>query len=161
MEFSISMDRVTKWITWGTLSLLFGIVLKLVPSYSDHPIRLLVSLVIAIGVLSFSLLLKPTKYQVTTNELIIHTSMRNVKIQRDQIREVRELGKDELTRLFRIFGIGGIFGYVGFFTSPSEGLMTMYSTRRDNRVMVRTINKKFLLTPDEPKLFINHLNEVA
>jgi hypothetical protein len=82
-----------------------------------------------------------------------------VHIDRNQIKSVELLDKEQLAWVFRTFGVGGLFGYYGKFANTKLGSMTWYATRRNKTVLIETLdNKKIILTPDEPEKFVAHLN---
>ena len=69
---------------------------------------------------------------------------------------VELLDKERLNGSIRTFGVGGLFGYWGRFANSKIGVMTWYATRRDNAVLITKFNnKKIVLTPDEPELFVS------
>ena len=56
-------------------------------------------------------------------------------------------------------GSGGGFGIYGSFTSPSLKSFKAYMTRRDKLVLIRTTDKPFVLTPDDPEDFIDAVQQ--
>ena len=59
----------------------------------------------------------------------------------------------------RIMGSGGGFGIYGDFTSPNLKYFKAYMTRRDKLVLIRTADKPFVLTPDDPEGFITTVQQ--
>ena len=101
-------------------------------------------------------LYRPICYTITNDLLIIHRPLTDIKIARKDIHNIELLDKVRLKGTIRTFGVGGLFGYWGKFTNSKIGEMIWYATRRDNAVLVTTFgNKKIVLTPDEPGLFVS------
>jgi hypothetical protein len=72
------------------------------------------------------------------------------------IKSIELLDKESLKGTIRTFGVGGLFGYWGKFSNNKIGVMTWYATKRENAVLITTFsNKKVLLTPDNPELFVS------
>lgn len=61
----------------------------------------------------------------------------------------------------KVTGNGGLFGYYGSFKSRKLGLFTAYATDWKFGVIVKTGGKTFVVTPDEPEMFISRLTESA
>lgn len=61
----------------------------------------------------------------------------------------------------RIAGNGGLFGYYGSFRSKKLGLFTAFATDWKFGVVVRTGGKTFVVTPEDPEMFISRLTESA
>jgi hypothetical protein len=70
---------------------------------------------------------------------------------------VREVARDDMHLTIRTFGVGGLFGYFGNFRNSVIGKIAMYATRRDKTILVETLDKRLILTPDEPTDFINQM----
>ena len=56
-------------------------------------------------------------------------------------------------------GSGGGFGIYGTFTSPNLKCFKAYMTRRDKLVLIKTPNKPFVLTPDDPEGFVGAVRQ--
>ncbi len=61
----------------------------------------------------------------------------------------------------KVAGNGGLFGYYGSFRSKRLGSFTVYATDWKFGVVVKTGGKTFVVTPDEPDMFISRLTESA
>lgn len=103
-------------------------------------------------------LLHPTGYTVTADAVIIHRPLNKVTILKNQITEVSQPTEGDMKWTIRTFGVGGLFGYFGKFTNTAIGGMTWYATRHENYVLLRTADKRIILTPDEPKQFVSAVN---
>lgn len=58
--------------------------------------------------------------------------------------------------MIRTFGVGGLFGNYGKFYTQGLGNITMYGTQNKNFILIKTENKKILITPDDLRI-IDHL----
>ena len=160
MIFKTSLDNLAKWVTIG-VTLLFAVLITLgfisiirdgergVPIYTN--IALILVYLIAYA-------FRPIHYKVSDNTLIIHRPFTDIKIDRNQIKNVELLDKEKTRWAVRTFGVGGLFGYYGKFFTSKLGSMTWYATRRNKTVLVQTINRKIILTPDEPEKFVANFN---
>ncbi len=159
MKFTTSLDSLAKGITLG-VTLLFLIIIfgqyKLIDE-SDGllPVYTTTALLV-IYLIAFSF--RPMYYFVTANQVIIHRLFKAVKIDRNKIKCAELLTKDQIGFTVRTFGVGGLFGYYGHFSSTKLGAMTWYATRQNQVVLVQLIDdKKIILTPDEPEIFLAEL----
>ena len=160
MTYKASLDRSAKSITIG-VTVLFAIII--IGQYSiindagrAVPIFTTVALLL-IYLIAFAF--RPINYEITSDKLIVHRPLTDVKIDRNQIESVETLEKDKISSSIRTFGVGGLFGYYGKFANTKLGGMTWYATRKDKIVLVRTIDeRKIILTPDDPKKFVADFN---
>jgi hypothetical protein len=61
----------------------------------------------------------------------------------------------------RVMGNGGLFGYYGTFRSGRLGTFSAHATDWKFGVVVRTGGKTYVLTPEEPEMFVTRLEETA
>ncbi|MBZ5856821.1 PH domain-containing protein [Flavihumibacter profundi] len=153
MIYKASLDNLAKGITIGVTVLFAFIIIGQYSIIKDAgraiPIYTTVGLVL---VYFIAYAFRPIHYVFTPDKLIIHRLISDVKIDCSQIRSVELLEKEQIGMAIRTFGVGGLFGYFGKFASRKLGSMTWYATRRNNYVLVQTMdNKKIILTPDEPE----------
>jgi hypothetical protein len=149
------MDKMAKGTTIAVTLLFVAIIVtgftltngtfQEIPKYTSIGFLLIYSLVYGF---------RPVNYTVTTEYLIIHRPLKDVKIERKMIQSVSALDKSDLAWSVRIFGSGGLFGYFGKFSNRTLGSMTWYATRKDKAVLIKSYHKKMILTPDEPDQFV-------
>ena len=160
MKYSTSLDTSAKAITIG-VTILFAIIIfgqyALVSEEDvNFPIYIAIALLL-IYLLAFSL--RPIHYVITSQQVSVHRLFSDVKIERNKIRSVELLNKDQLGWTIRTFGVGGLFGYYGKFANSKIGTMTWYTTRQDRTILIRTVDdKKIILTPDDPEKFVADFN---
>lgn len=59
----------------------------------------------------------------------------------------------------KVAGNGGLFGYYGTFRSVRLGQFSAYATTLKNGVVIRAGGKTFVVTPEEPGMFLTRLTE--
>lgn len=60
----------------------------------------------------------------------------------------------------RTWGIGGVFGYIGYFKNRGLGNYSAYATHRRKTVVILTNhNEQIVITPDDPELFVETLED--
>ena len=154
MTYSTSLDNLAKAITAGvTLLFVYIIILQypVAPGEGMEPFFLAAVLLLIYGI---TYAFRPISYILTSEQLIIHRPIADVKIDRSQVKSVELLDEGTLRWSVRVFGVGGLFGYFGKFANRKLGSMTWYATRRNKAVLVLTTeNNKIILTPDEPERF--------
>lgn len=160
MTFNTSLDKLAKGITIAVSVLFAAIIIGPYLGYGDGDKTTLNYINLGLLLLYlFVFSLRPTRYTLTTEQLIIHRPLSNVKIDRDQIKSIEPLDKAKLGRAIRTFGVGGLFGYFGKFASTKLGSMTWYATNRNKTILMTTIeDKKIVISPDHPEQLIAHFN---
>jgi len=102
----------------------------------------------------------PIKYIVTEQKIIIKRIGPEIAIPLADVYAVSRIPYNEVfCSAIRTMGCGGMFGIYGNFKSASMGKFKVYMTRRDKLVLVRTPDKPFVLTPDDPEGFIDALQQ--
>jgi hypothetical protein len=90
------------------------------------------------------------KYIITDDSLIVKRLIGSKKIPLKEIASARLLETGELKLILRTFGSGGFYGYFGKYYDSHLGVMTFYTTQRENRILVELKNgKKIVLSPDD------------
>lgn len=160
ISFPTSMDKMAKGTTTA-VTLLFIAIITSEFALTNGPFQGMPKYT-SIGLLLIYLLvygLRPVRYTVTPEHLVIHRPLKDVKIERSMIESVTVIDKSDIAWTMRIFGSGGLFGYFGRFRNKKIGIMTWYATRKDSAIWVRTINNKnIILTPDKPNQFVSAIN---
>lgn len=150
--YKASLDKTAIIITI-LVSLLFGALVVF-----DFILPLAILLII---IYLICLNLKPLRYEINENEIIIRRLIRSVRISRSDIESLQLLDKSELRGTIRTFGVGGLFGWYGKFTNGQLGDMTWHVTRRDKIVLINTKDgKKILISPDEAEIFVTEFKAI-
>ncbi len=101
-------------------------------------------------VYSILYLLRPIKYIVDKERITIKRPIKDITVSLKSIKNVFVTKKFTMNGTIRTFGNGGLFGYYGKFRNETFENMTWYATKRDNYLILETIdNQKIVLTPDD------------
>lgn len=156
MPYKTSLDKVAKGITIGA-TIFFAIMIIaqfLFVKESDKSAPFVVSF-LSLLIYFTAFVLRPINYSFTNDSLIVHRLLKDVIINKNQIKTVEFIDKEKMKGAIRTFGVGGLFGYFGSFSKSGIGKMTWYATNLNNLVLIKTINNKnIVLTPNEPNKFI-------
>jgi hypothetical protein len=161
MKFTASLDKLAKIITIS--SILIFIFTIAFPYFLQSPSEMGIEAILIpvfLLIIFFALFIfRPISYSITDQEVIIHRTWKDVKINRKDIQNVEKLGENVAQNTLRTFGVGGAWGYFGKFSHSSYGNMTWYVTRRDKLVLLKVSeSKKIVLSPDELELFVQELS---
>lgn len=149
--YKASLDKAAIIITL-LISIVFGLIIYF---QANQFVSILLVLTYFI-----CLLIKPLKYEINANEIIIHRLIKNLRINRADIQSVKIIDKNALSGSIRTFGVGGLFGWIGKFRNSTLGSMTWHLTRRDKAVLIHTKeDKKILISPDEAENFIKEYDQ--
>jgi hypothetical protein len=155
MTYTTSIDEIVRKKTIGVF-LIFTFVPLFNLFHSGNWIWY-VSFFAFFMLLLFTYLLKPIKYEVDNNQIIIHRLIGKVQINIQAIARVDRIHHDLLKNSTK----GGAFGYFGKFNTYL-GKTTWYGTRRDKIVLItKNDNSKIVLTPDQWDEFIEQLEKQA
>jgi predicted MFS family arabinose efflux permease len=154
--FTTSLDKFNKTTTIFVIILLLviiSVVFYLTPNSEQSIADSIMFLPIILCMVTY--LFRPNNYSVSSDKLLIHRLINNVKIDRNNIQSVQEIDESQVKNSLRTFGVGGFFGNFGTFWNGKLGKMTWYVTRKNNFVLVETKDqKKIILTPDKPVEFV-------
>ncbi|WP_395803128.1 PH domain-containing protein [Daejeonella sp.] len=104
--------------------------------------------------------LKPLRYEIKSDQIIIHRLIKSVRIKRYDIENLTLIDKDKLSGTIRTFGVGGLFGWYGKFSNNELGDMTWYLTSRDKPILIISkAGKKILISPDDAEGFSKEYNK--
>ncbi|MEY4541143.1 MAG: hypothetical protein RLZZ306_2900 [Bacteroidota bacterium] len=155
-KFTTSLDKFNKTTTIFVIILLLviiSVVFYLTPNSEQSIADSIMFLPIILCMVTY--LFRPNNYSVSSDKLLIHRLINNVKIDRNNIQSVQEIDESQVKNSLRTFGVGGFFGNFGTFWNGKLGKMTWYVTRKNNFVLVETKDqKKIILTPDKPVEFV-------
>ena len=156
MKFKSSFDSLSKVITLGFSVLVVLISLNnihtIILSDGNFKIFLLNAGIIffLLAVLLFCYLWSVQYYLTDQNQLIIKRRIGSKIILFDSISAVTVLTTKDMFGTIRTFGNGGLFGYYGKFYNRTLGSITLYTTQRKNRILIRTKGgDKIIISPDD------------
>lgn len=157
MEFKASLDLFSKFIT-TLVAILFLAIILFVASLNEHYdfIRFAISIFtigLFVSIFAFCFFYRIKGYVVENGKITVIRPFRDVTIDITQIKDVYTVPKDSLRWTIKTFGNGGLFGYFGHFYNSYHGNLIWYATKRDNYLIIETLDKgKIVLTPDDVKM---------
>lgn len=105
-------------------------------------------------VLFFTLLYMPLKVIVKDDGVYLSQVKGGISIPATSITEIRRYTAIDSKNTIRTFASGGLFGYLGKFENPQIGKFQMFATNTENRVLIRTGNKAYVISCINPDAFI-------
>jgi|LakMenE18May11ns_1017448.scaffolds.fasta_scaffold9707433_2 hypothetical protein len=162
MEFKTSLDKLAKVVT-AVITILFTaiIVLQLIFIQDFGNTSSIITITTLLISYLIAFIFRPISYIILDELLVIHRPLLDIKIALSEIENIVVLDGQELKGTIRTFGVGGLWGYWGRFANSRIGAMKWYATRMSNAVLITTgNNKKIVLTPDDPELFVEKLKSV-
>jgi Bacterial PH domain len=104
---------------------------------------------------------RPTAFVIHPHALEIIWPLKRREIRRDQISAARLIDGEELRRQvgwgMRV-GAGGLWGGFGWLWTSRRGIVQMYVSRLDRFVWIeRGSERPWLITPEQPELFVDNL----
>ena len=165
VRYKAPVDGSVKFITGAVVVALGGVAVTLVAGVGqslyakyNNPIVLLVPLVFLVVPVIVLVAIgqeAPTGYAIDDDAVRIERRAGAVAIPISTVREVQELPSQAW--FVRVGGSGGWFGFYGEFKNRDLGQVTMYATRGDDRVLVATDGRKYVITPESPAAFVADL----
>jgi hypothetical protein len=159
MEFKTSLDKLAKVVT-AVITILFTAIIFLqlifIQDFGNTSSIITITILLISYLIAF--IFRPISYIILDKLLVIHRPLLDLKIALNEIENIVVLDSQELKGTIRTFGVGGLWGYWGRFANSRIGAMKWYATRMSNAVLITTgNNKKIVLTPDDPELFVEKL----
>lgn len=159
MTFQPIVSKQIEVTTLLACAVLVGVaILLLFLSYQCRerlPIRYLL---LANGILPLLLLIGSTafrirSYEITSDQLVVHLGLGNKLfplrgLQNAQIVEKPFVGAR------RVMGIGGLWSMYGLFKSQEHGAFSAYAATTASGVLLTWPDKKVLIAPENPSLFV-------
>ncbi|HSP13389.1 MAG TPA: PH domain-containing protein [Thermoanaerobaculia bacterium] len=107
---------------------------------------------VAIG----SLLFVVAGYEVGQGELIVRRLLWATRV---DIRGLSRVAHDPeaLRGSWRVFGNGGLFSFSGLFYNRELGRYRLFGTNLRHAVVIVTTRSTFVITPDDPKAFVQNV----
>lgn len=158
MRYKASLDNIAKIVTIIISLLFLAIIISNVYFFKDaNPLTHLSINILLILIYIFCLVYSPRAYSINNDSIIIHRYIGGVDINKEDVKSIEMIDKDQLRGTIRTFGVGGLFGYFGKFWNKKIGKLAMYATRMDRVILITTnFDTKIIITPDEVEKFIAH-----
>lgn len=153
-NYKASLDLTSKLITSAIIGIVLWLLYRIIIHTQDEAIDNMVGLIVVFFslcvVLVFSYLCHPRSYTVTEYSVIIQRIIKPLELKINQINDLKEISRSDLSGTIRTFGVGGLFGYFGKFYNRKYGTMNWYVTQNKNRVLIELKNgKKYIISPDD------------
>jgi hypothetical protein len=149
-------------VTILTLVVLVGTVwftLVIVSEWPDQALWLkYLLMVIVIGTIVIGSCYAPIRLKANGDKITIRLLLVLREVPLSEVIEVRQISKFDVSGSIRTFGSGGLFGYLGRFKNNKLGSYTMYATEWNNLVLVRTNNKKYVISCTKAQDFVEYIN---
>lgn len=114
--------------------------------YTQGPFWIKVSIpVITVLALIWGLANMPLSLEANENGLTIRHGLKKTEIPAGSIVGIRKIEPGDMSGSKRNFGSGGMFGYLGNFSNVNLGKYKMYSTEKENRVLITTTDGKYVV----------------
>jgi hypothetical protein len=157
------MSRLIRGLTIGLLlvpAVIYGTALVRDFGGYESPAEWLRWLAYALALADFAvwLALRPTRFEIADDTLVIVWPVRQRHIPLVEIGAVRAFSRpalrSEFGRAVRI-GVGGLFGVFGWLHGRKKGWLDVYISRLDGWVVVnRPAGRPLLISPAEPDRFV-------
>jgi hypothetical protein len=160
MRFTTTMDGGARTITIVTTVICLMTIAAHVGVFGrELPKELELAWIVPAALYGVAFLLRPTAYELTAEKILVRRLIGKVAIHRRGIISAELLNENLRLRTGLLF-IRGLFGYVGRAADSRLGMLTLYATRSDRLVILRTVtNRRIVLTPDQPEVFVRHLRD--
>jgi hypothetical protein len=155
MEYKATLDLTSKIIS-VILTLVFLSITVYTFSVMDfksdivaESMILMLATLVIIVIYFICYLLRPLKYILNTDKLVIKRLAFDLTIDIKTIKSALLVDNESMRWTIRTFGNAGLFGYFGKFYNRTFGSMTWYATRRSNYIVLGTTSgEKIVITPD-------------
>lgn len=151
-KFRLAPWNRTVWIltitTFITIGLTFLLLLQRNMSLSLYFLYLILSLGPIIPIYLFA----PQSYSISEDQIIIHRMIGNIVINQSEILST-ELIENYDHIAYRAFAVGGLFGFFGAFVLKNGERATLYCSRLDHVVAIKTEHKSYVISPENPEKF--------
>ena len=156
-KFKAPYDKLVYIITWSTILLMAAIFL-IIAFVGVIPFWFKILVLILFGtILYLTYAYSPLGFEIRNDSVTILRKIKPVIIKMEKIQDVRVDPEAATLKAIR-FGSGGLFGFFGTFYSSKLKFHKRYVTCRKNAVLI-VADKKYVITPDKPDLFVQLLPE--
>ena len=105
-----------------------------------------------LGIFILGVICTPHKYILTNSHLIIKRYYKDIFIPLQEIKLIRLMTFNDKKGMLRTFGAEGAFGSWGYYSSSAHKKLLVFARRYDNRTIVITDRKKYVIAPDSLQL---------
>jgi hypothetical protein len=153
MIYKASLSKLAKGITIGAILIVSAVIATTIIFESLSLNQKLMAIILPIIALLLAYLYAPKSYTLSESSLTINKVAGKINIELNNITDIQKIPKLEGATI-RTFGSGGFFGFYGKFYNSKIGKITMYATRSDNRLLIKTNDgQNIIISPDDISLF--------
>ncbi len=106
-----------------------------------------------------TLFLMIRKYEIQGSKLLIHRLGWKKVIDLSNIETVKADPK-AVNSSIRLFGNGGLFAFSGIYRNKELGNYRIFATDFKNNVVIKTSEKTYVITPENPETFVEKLKSL-
>ena len=101
----------------------------------------------------------PVRLKANSEKITVTRLFKPIEIPICGIKEMKRIGKSDISDSIRTFGSGGLFGYIGRFKNSRLGHYRMYATELKNLLFIRTDdNKRYVFSCVRSEEFVAYVN---
>jgi len=106
----------------------------------------------SLGIFILGIVCTPHKYILTDSHLIVKRHFKDIVIPLQNIKCIRQMTANDKKGMLRTFGAEGVFGSWGYYSTSAHKELVVFARRYDNRTLVITDRKKYVIAPDDLQL---------
>ena len=161
-KFDILFDKTAVTITTIVIVILLISILSVFFFFkkSDHKIVLIISSLSILLPLIITSFFIPTSYSISKENIVIQKVVGKITINKDDVKDVSVIHRQDLKGMYRTFASGGFGGYFGKYSSSKHDVIYVYAgTLSQNLVMIELKdNTLYLITPKEIDRFLEKMD---
>lgn len=148
-------------ITVTAVIILLGVITSgIIIRIKDYQILwYLVMIVIPSSVLIVTLIFMVRKYEIRERKLLVHRLGWKKIIDLSNLKSA-EADPKAVKNSIRLFGNGGLFAFSGIYRNKELGNYNVFATDFKKCVVLKTDQKIFVISPDNPKKFVEDINRI-
>lgn len=100
----------------------------------------------------------PIRLNANDEKITIRMIFSSREISLSEVIGANRISKRDISTSLQTFGSGGLFGYLGRFKNDKLGCYYMCATELNNLILIRTSNKKYVISCTRPHEFIEYVN---
>lgn len=164
------MESISFRAPWGKSVKLFTLVLQIplfliiIVNFKILPNQIIWAKIVGVGVPLLLVLIVPffmiLGFEIRENQLIIKRPGWITKIDLSNISSV-EANPTAMKGSIRTFGNGGLYCFCGAFSNKLLGSYRAFVTNPENAVVIRTAGKIYVVSPENPALFVTEIKKIS
>ncbi|GMW00396.1 MAG: hypothetical protein AMXMBFR84_15330 [Candidatus Hydrogenedentota bacterium] len=160
VEYAAPWSTALKLISTLSTALLVGI--PLIATFSgprSNPAWMAVMVLLPMATVVSCAIFVIRGYKLTKNAILIRRLGWHSTIDTSELTSV-EADPEAMTRSIRLWGNGGLFCFSGLFRNKRLGTYRAYATNPSKSVVIRTLHRTFVVTPECPHGFVDEVRKI-